>query len=157
MEAAWKVRLHRPLLKIEAWRSLVLVGGIPFGAGSTPQRRCRRSTEPRAGFPRQGMTIPDAAGFPSGRTRIRASSLHGGDRGLCPSLPRKGLSPTFRTPLRFVCAGGSPQSPFSPSNPPLARLRDAGGACFANPIGRERARQGAGVNDPLDHVLNCMD
>ncbi len=92
---------------------------------------------PVPGFRARGVTIPDAAGFQPGRTRIRADSLHSGNRGLCPSLCRKGLSPAFRTPLRFLCAGGSPQSPFSPTNPPLARLREAGGACFAVQSGEE--------------------
>lgn len=56
-------------------------------------------------------------------------------------LPPRPLARTFR-------AGGSPRSLFSPSNPPLARPREAGGACFAEQSGEKRRRCG-GVG-PID-------
>lgn len=76
-----------------------MLSGIPFGPGSTPQRLRRRSTEPRGRVSAVPVTILRAAGFQR-QARVRADSLHSGDRGFALLFPERGFRPP--SALRFA-------------------------------------------------------
>lgn len=88
-------------------------------------------------------------------TRIRATLLFlAGTEGFALLFPKQvfaHLLPRRFAPFR---AGGSPQNLFSPSNPPLAQLREAGRACFAVQAG-EKSRGKAKMTHWI--IFDCLD
>lgn len=71
--------------------------------------------EPADGLAGGAASIPDA-------DLVSSRELHGGGRGLCPSLPQPVFPPSSAP---APCADGAPRSLFSPSNAPVTRLREA--------------------------------